>query len=744
MATIPPVAFSVPPPLPPGWTEHISPTGQPYYYNAQTGESTYVRPLPAFPIIPQATAAVPATAAPPSTAKKPKKEKPVVKTPIPGTEWLRVITNEGNTFYTHTGRKQSVWTVPEEIKEAVEQLEREEALKKAKEAEEVARRAEEERAKESERTKAEAREKAAKRKAEEVVPVDEIVVSKKAKVDAEEEDEDEDAEGEDEAEGEESEEEEWQREAAAQLAREAEDEKLRQEEEKKRKEEEARKLKEAEKQKGAPQINMPERVDLSIDEAKALFKTLLREKNVNPLHPWDTSLPLFVSDPRYVLLPSVSARREAFDEYCRERARELRESKVKVEKETLDPRQEFERLLKEEVKSTRTSWTEWRRQWKKDRRFYGWGRDDREREKRFREYLKELGEQKRAAALKAEKDFFALLKESGLAKPGAVWKEIKKDLVSDPRYDAVGSSSLREELFNTFIKAGASDAATNTPAGDNAVSQQSRETPVEDEDERERRRKERTERAVREREEKVRAERSKVEAAIDRSKLGLTKEEGELDFRTLLTDAIRDPQVTWETVLPQLQKDPRFVNSPLPPNQQLHLFHAHVTALRAKHLANLHALFASHAPALNTPFTALPVASLLSSLPVTKLGYDVEQLEREYDRWQRERWTEARAAFDQMLSENSFVEFWGRLGKMEGKAVNVSIKNEDLGDDEDEEQVDMKALAKNVDLKEMIKVLKNDKRYLVFDHVPEQREQWLRDYLSQLSAPTLSVHVPEK
>ena len=53
-----------------------------------------------------------------------------MKTPIPGTPWLRVITTEGNTFYTHTGEKRSVWTVPEEIKEAVEQLEREEALKK--------------------------------------------------------------------------------------------------------------------------------------------------------------------------------------------------------------------------------------------------------------------------------------------------------------------------------------------------------------------------------------------------------------------------------------------------------------------------------------------------------------------------------------------------------------------------------------------------------------------------------------
>ena len=249
-----------------------------------------------------------------------------------------------------------------------------------------------------------------------------------------------------------------------------------------------------------------------------------------------------------------------------------------------------------------------------------------------------------------------------------------------------------------------------------------------------------------------------------------------------LTDSFLCLQVSWDSVQPQLRRDPRFVNSLLPMNQQLHLFHAHVNALRDKHLASLHALFASHAPGLDTAFTVLPVASLLSSLPATKLGYDVDHLEHEYEKWQRERTHEARLAFDQMLNENSFVEFWGRLGKIGGKGVDASIKYDDIGEDIEEDQVDMKALAKSVDLREMIKVLKascslhrirfvstwidamdsqNDKRYLVFDHVPEQRERWLRvcliiplrprtqliwfqDYLSQLSAPTLSVHVPEK
>ncbi len=157
--------------------------------------------------------------------------------------------------------------------------------------------------------------------------------------------------------------------------------------------------------------------------------------------------------------------------------------------------------------------------------------------------------EKRAAAQKAEADFFALLRESGLVKPGAVWKEvcgivhwirsimtgwhffhchqIKKNLTADPRYDAVGSSSLREELFNTYIKAGASEEGLK-PQSVGSTTQPAAE---EDEEERERRRTERKVRAVKEREEKVKVERTKVEAEIDRSKFGLAKEEGELEFR---------------------------------------------------------------------------------------------------------------------------------------------------------------------------------------------------------------------
>ena len=189
-----------------------------------------------------------------------KKERPSVKTRIPGTDWLRVKTTEGNIFYSHKLKKESIWTMPDEIRDAVEKLEHQELEKQrqstqdvATVAEEETRKAEREMSLEVERVKGEVQA-MVKRKADECAPIDEIIRTKKARVEDDSESDDY--------------EEEWQREAAAQLSAEAEAEKKRLEEL-----EQARKEAEEELQRlRAAQINMPERVDLSLEEAKALFK----------------------------------------------------------------------------------------------------------------------------------------------------------------------------------------------------------------------------------------------------------------------------------------------------------------------------------------------------------------------------------------------------------------------------------------------------------------------------------------
>ena len=136
--------------------------------------------------------------------------------------------------------------------------------------------------------------------------------------------------------------------------------------------------------------------------------------------------------------------------------------------------------------------------------------------------------------------------------------QAKKNLNKDPRYVAIGSSSFREELFNTFIKGKTprtasdqyfADISPKTAAGAKDAKGESTS------------RQERREIAVKEREEKINIERRRLDADIERSKQGIDKEEGERIFmcaqtlaptspprhsrffRTLLTDAIRDSNV---------------------------------------------------------------------------------------------------------------------------------------------------------------------------------------------------------
>lgn len=171
---------------------------------------------------------------------------------------------------------------------------------------------------------------------------------------------------------------------------------------------------------------------------------------------------------------------------------------------------------------------------------------------------------KRAAALKAEEDFNTLLKESTNITSSSQWSSAKRSISSDRRYDAVGSSSLREELFNNYVRGLSS---TSNPAKSNSEEQsindkeeaaarrlaerkadQSAQSSESKEDAAARKlaeRKAKSEASLREREAKVREERERVEREMHKSKVGAGREEAETLFTSLLVDSVRDPNVSF-------------------------------------------------------------------------------------------------------------------------------------------------------------------------------------------------------
>lgn len=107
----PPLPPTPPPssPLPAGWSEHYTPQGMAYYYNAATGASTYERP------------SAPAIAAPlpPSDAA------PTASATVEG-KWVEYTDSaSGQRYYYHTQTHATVWDMPPEYREQQQQAHKE-------------------------------------------------------------------------------------------------------------------------------------------------------------------------------------------------------------------------------------------------------------------------------------------------------------------------------------------------------------------------------------------------------------------------------------------------------------------------------------------------------------------------------------------------------------------------------------------------------------------------------------------
>lgn len=154
--------------------------------------------------------------------------------------------------------------------------------------------------------------------------------------------------------------------------------------------------------------------------------------------------------------------------------------------------------------------------------------------------MRELGERKRVEAKKAEARFGEMLREDKEIVEGNVWStvstsntsetngsiadtclQVKLRHVSDPRYEAVNSSSLRESLFTSYL---ASLSSAGPSKSDKAA---------------------RAAASLKEREEQVRGEKERAARSAKAARGAMGREEGEREFATLLTDVVRDHEVNF-------------------------------------------------------------------------------------------------------------------------------------------------------------------------------------------------------
>ncbi|XP_017846828.1 transcription elongation regulator 1 isoform X2 [Drosophila busckii] len=532
----------------------------------------------------------------------------------------------------------------------------------------------------------------------------------------------------------------------------------------------------------AEQRAAKERALVPLETRVTQFKEMLREKDVSAFSTWEKELHKIVFDPRYLLLTSKE-RKQVFEKYVKDRAEEERKEKRNKMRQKRD---DFRKLMEEAKLHGKSSFSEFSQRNAKDERYRAIEKV-RERESLFNEYIVEVRrrekEDKQLRKEQIRKDFLDMLRERHDIERHTRWYDIKKKFESDARYRAV-DSAYREEYFEDYLhmmkeekrrdrelreqrdrekqRERKSDRHDREKDKDKEKSRKSsrkdrsrsrererkssrdkeeksrserkkEDTPEEGEDiddseeleeragshdsELARQRETEAEQKQNDRERKLRAEKSirEREKEVHRTLAGhlrdrdKEREHHKRDecighFTALLTDLVRTPDFTWKEIKRQLRKDHRWeLIETLDRDDRERIFNEHIDNLMKKKREKFREML-DEITTLMLTSTWKEIKKLVKEDP-RFLKYSSDKGEREYRDYIKDKTIQAKTALRELFQECKFI----------------THKSRDL-------------IKENPNhLKEIQDILKNDKRYLVLDHMEEERGGMLLAYLDEMN-----------
>lgn len=526
-------------PLLPGWTEHKAPTGHTYYYHADSKTSTYTRPVAPTPV---ATNPVPHHAIPnlsdprvanaymiqqhqPPPGPNPQRggfggrgrggrggahgdrpkpqptDKPMSKVEIPGCEpWFLVYTKCGRRFAHNPVKNASYWRIPEKLQEGILELDKRRIREKAgveEKAESNGNQMEGPSMRPDVSGEAEANGDAGSKHDYDSSEYEEVEVT----------DDEDNSDGDDHAtkrqrtgEPEESEQpvEFDEADIAAQLQAMGEDYGL-----------------DPGEYDDGHMDEWPEGatgIEVSEEDAKALFKDLLNDFRINPYSPWEKLVEegKLIDDSRYTILSTMRDRKEVWEEWSKDKIKELRDQRAKQEKK--DPKIPYLALLQEKATS-KLYWPEFKRKYRKESAMKDMSLSDKEREKLYREHISRL--KLPQATLKS--DLAALLKSSPISQLNnqTLPAHLPPNIITDIRFISLDAKT-RDELVEAYIQTLPPPPEDREAAENDEAAQKAAEL----------RRK--REQALKDREQAVEEEKRRQEKKLQHSRAMLRDEEREL------------------------------------------------------------------------------------------------------------------------------------------------------------------------------------------------------------------------
>lgn len=290
------------------------------------------------------------------------------------------------------------------------------------------------------------------------------------------------------------------------------------------------------------------------------FKEMLKEKDVAPFSKWEKELPRIIFDPRFKAIPSHTERRSIFDHYVRTRADVERKEKRAAQKAAIKG---FKDLLGEAAKDVThtTTYDSFAKKWGQDTRFEALERKDRESLliERVAPLRKAEEERVKAERASAVAGFRSLLSEKGEISSTSRWSKVKENLRSDPRYKLVERDE-REDLFNAMV---AELRAVEMEA------ERAAEAKKEEEDK------------LRDREREARKRKEREEQELERVRVKARRKDAATAYQALLTEKIKDPEMSWTEARSKLEKDAlgRASNPDIDTTERERIFRVHIDGL---------------------------------------------------------------------------------------------------------------------------------------------------------------------
>ncbi|KAM7398221.1 hypothetical protein PAMA_006224 [Pampus argenteus] len=426
-----------------------------------------------------------------------------------------------------------------------------------------------------------------------------------------------------------------------------------------------------------------ERAIVPLEARMTQFREMLLERGVSAFSTWDKELHKIVFDPRYLLL-NPKERKQVFDQYVKTRAEEERKEK---KNKLMQAKDEFRRMMEEAKLTPRTTFSEFAVKLGRDPRFKTIEKM-KDREAIFIEFItamrKREKEDSKSRGEKVKQDFYDLLSEQHI-EGGQRWSKIKERLETDPRYKAVESSALREEHFKQYMDKQAKS--------------------VDIDKERELERQARIEASLREREREVQKARSEQTKEIDREREQHKREEAIQHFKALMSDMVRSSDATWSDTRRNLRKDHRWESASLLEREEKEkLFNEHVEALAKKKKEHFRQLL-DETSMITLTTTWKEVKKVIKEDPrCIKFSSSDRKRQREFEDYIKDKYITAKADFRILLKETKFITYRSR------KLIQESEQH----------------------LKDVEKILQNDKRYLVLECVPEERRKLIMFYIEDL------------